>query len=676
MSEQIAIGTEGAKKVLRKYDPKKSITEYIWNGFDAGATEIKINIKLNDIGILSNITIEDNGTGIDSEQLGTKFKPFYESIKEDEEYETHSSKCHGRNGLGRLTFFTFANFAEWKTIYAKSGKRYEYSISIKASELKKFDKTVPTVTTKASTGTIVTFTGIFPHMNDKELIDEIIEYIRQEFCWFIELRKNTKIILNGEELDFSDNVTERDSIKIKVDNLDFILKYVGWKKLNKSELSKIYYLSEKENEIYKEFTQLNRKSDGFFHSVFVSSVYFENFKFDSKREQSNLDIKGRSDKIFQTLLEKIREFLVKKRKPILKANSKVFFKANYEDEGIVTEKGKTGIEKYKATEVKGAIQELWIIEPKIFSGLNTEQKSVMANFIELCLDTGERDRLIEIIGKIVKLEPEDRIQLEKILKDAELSYVIKTLNMITDRFKKIEWLRQLIFKQELKAKEVQHVQKMIESMTWIFGEQFATLGKQEDNFEKLLRKYRLEVGDLEEISPMGDPNKKKEVDLFLCRKEVSIQSIDNLIIELKRPSVKIGKKQIEQIETYMITILKEKQFNNISNATWTFILVGTDFDSDGYTDSRVTSLKSQNIPGLILQNKNYKIIVKKWSELLADFEIKHKFIQDELKLDRDKLVAQENNADSLVKTAVFEKYEEKAQISEKNTKKAKKQPNS
>src|SRR3989338_388 len=107
------------------------------------------------------------------------------------------------------------------------------------------------------------------------------------------------------------------------------------------------------------------------------------------------------------------------------------------------------------------------------------------------------------------------------------------LNMITTRFRNVEWLKQLIFKQELNAKEVAHVQSMVERMTWFFGEQYATLGAQEDNFEKLLRQYRLVQNDFSEISPMEDPNKKKEVDLFLCRKMVNSHSVDNLIIELK-----------------------------------------------------------------------------------------------------------------------------------------------
>ena len=60
-----------------------------------------------------------------------------------------------------------------------------------------------------------------------------------------------------------------------------------------------------------------------------------------------------------------------------------FFKTNYEKEGIVTSKDKIGLEKYKAQEVKTAIEEIWIIEPRIFSGLNNEQKKETVNEISI-----------------------------------------------------------------------------------------------------------------------------------------------------------------------------------------------------------------------------------------------------------------------------------------------------
>ncbi|MCA6069582.1 MAG: ATP-binding protein [Endomicrobium sp.] len=52
-----------------KYEPLKCLFEYLWNSFDAGATEIKINYILPETGIgdIYSISIEDNGLGWDFE---------------------------------------------------------------------------------------------------------------------------------------------------------------------------------------------------------------------------------------------------------------------------------------------------------------------------------------------------------------------------------------------------------------------------------------------------------------------------------------------------------------------------------------------------------------------------------------------------------------------------------
>ncbi len=47
-------------------DYKKAIAEYIWNGFDAGASTINIDFSANSIGTLESFSISDNGVKIPS----------------------------------------------------------------------------------------------------------------------------------------------------------------------------------------------------------------------------------------------------------------------------------------------------------------------------------------------------------------------------------------------------------------------------------------------------------------------------------------------------------------------------------------------------------------------------------------------------------------------------------
>lgn len=64
-------------------DPKLVIAEYIWNGFDAKATEIDMAIDSNGLGYINSISISDNGEGIVFNTLPYSFGNFLDSVKKN-----------------------------------------------------------------------------------------------------------------------------------------------------------------------------------------------------------------------------------------------------------------------------------------------------------------------------------------------------------------------------------------------------------------------------------------------------------------------------------------------------------------------------------------------------------------------------------------------------------------
>lgn len=103
--QDILITTEGIQKNLKNVKALDALCEYIWNGFDAQASEVRIDLHVNEFDFINEITVADNGTGIAYEELKYKFKPFNESKKGDSKKKTNHTLPHGRQGLGRLTFF-------------------------------------------------------------------------------------------------------------------------------------------------------------------------------------------------------------------------------------------------------------------------------------------------------------------------------------------------------------------------------------------------------------------------------------------------------------------------------------------------------------------------------------------------------------------------------------------
>jgi len=89
--------------------PAGALAELIWNGLDAEATKVSVDVDYSSIG-LARIRIRDNGHGIAPEEAEALFMHLGGSWKRD----THKSKngkrvLHGEEGKGRfraLTFFT------------------------------------------------------------------------------------------------------------------------------------------------------------------------------------------------------------------------------------------------------------------------------------------------------------------------------------------------------------------------------------------------------------------------------------------------------------------------------------------------------------------------------------------------------------------------------------------
>lgn len=93
-------------------------------------------------------------------------------------------------------------------MYEKDGEKYEYYIAMDKNTLNRYDDNAgkkPHVTQKAI-GTEVIFTQI--QQFSKE---EIVEKIRAEFFWFLELnkKKDYQIIIDGEMLTYEDYVIDR-----------------------------------------------------------------------------------------------------------------------------------------------------------------------------------------------------------------------------------------------------------------------------------------------------------------------------------------------------------------------------------------------------------------------------------------------------------------------------------
>lgn len=633
---KVQITTKGISKFLKSYTEEKSISEYVWNGFDAEASIIDIITTSNNVGKIEKVEIIDNGSGIEFEKLSSKFVPFYQSEK-NADNNVKISKVHGRNGLGRLTFFCFANNAKWETVYNKGKENIKYEIYIDGNELESYT-TKNKETTEEKTGTKVTLYNINKIID----IETLKKYLILEFGWYLKLYTKKILNLNGEKIYYEDNVIDKECFELEDEETKkkFDIEYIQWNEKINEEYSRYYFINSVGEERFKETTTLNKKGDSFYHSIYIKSEIFDNFYIskDNIDGQTTLDGYSKSSKEFKFIKKEIDKYLKSKRKPYLAIVAQNLIE-NYKKEEIFPEYNeKNLIEKYKHQELENLVSIVCEKEPKIFSQLNKEQKKTLVRLFDLIIENGDTNSLFKILDQVIDLDDDERDELAELLDKSSMSNITKTIKLIQDRYKAVAELKELVFNPDLKANEVDHLQTMIENHYWLFGEEYSLVTAEEPNFEEALRRYLYILEDDEKKVEMEAKNKRKQMDIFAVRRNVNNGKIENIVVELKHTTnVKLGKKQLDQVIEYMDTILKEKRFNNYDEQ-WNFYLIGTEFDTSGYIERAMKNVKEKNEKSLVWEVDNYKIYVKKWSEIFSDFEIKHNFLQEKLQLQKEKLL--------------------------------------
>lgn len=101
-----------------------------------------------------------------------------------------------------------------------------------------------------------------------------------------------------------------------------------------------------------------------------------------------------------------------------------------------------------------------------------------------------------------------------------------------------------------------------------------------------------------------------------------------LLVELKRPSLTVGRKELDQLEDYVTAILKQPDFVNTSTS-WNFFLVCTEYDDV----SKERATQDGRPLGLVIDKPNYKVWLKSWAEIVRDCEARLKFVQDKLQIE-------------------------------------------
>lgn len=638
--EKIVLGSNGIKKVLKGFSPVEAVAEYIWNGYDANATNVDVQIDVNSIEGINSITISDNGSGIAYETLDQKFKPFYESNKTLYRNEDNtSSALHGKNGIGRLTFFSFAYKAKWITTYRKDDKMFRYSIEISENDLDDYSASEPQEVMNCETGTVVEFESI----KEDILYGDIIEFLKVDFAWYIELNKHIgiKLKINDEDLDYSSILMDREEKQYNYGDYTFEVVFCRWGKRLHQEYSKYYYLNGDGVEKYKENTTLNNKGDNFFHSLYVKSRIFDDFSFAKTNGQLRMEITGRNreDEAFKYLKRELDKYLREKRDPFIRTSTKKFLTKLEEKEAYPNYNLNNPVDKYKKECLDELLSTVYYIEPRLLGGLDNKQLKVIVRMFGVLMETGEINSFVEIMENVIEMTPEERDELADTLKYTSLAHINNTIQLLKDRARSVANLKKLVFDRNLGAGEINAIQPFIENNYWLLGEKYHLVTAEEPSFEEALRRFTyLLTGEKKKKGTVkiNSENAKKQMDIFAVRQMPDGEIKKCIVVELKHPKITLSMKELDQVKKYLATVVQEPQFK-ASNIEWEFYLIGNTYND--YIEREIKNGKMHGERSLVYAVDNCKIYVKTWSEIFTEFEINYDFLYDRLQLQQEQIIS-------------------------------------
>ncbi|UOO89497.1 ATP-binding protein [Vitreoscilla massiliensis] len=143
---------------LAKSSPERAIAELIWNGLDADANNITVQVNLNDLH--QSIIVQDDGSGINYKVADGYLHKVGGSWKKLKDVTGAGRTLHGEKGEGRFKAFSIGRYVQWKTIFKEDKKLFEFDIASSKDEITKIQISELRHSLNKKTGTIVEITEL------------------------------------------------------------------------------------------------------------------------------------------------------------------------------------------------------------------------------------------------------------------------------------------------------------------------------------------------------------------------------------------------------------------------------------------------------------------------------------------------------------------------------------
>ena len=615
---------------LAKASARTAIAELCWNALDADAENVTVTLDTDELGTPIRLSIEDDGTGIPHDRGALAFGAVGASWKRDTARSESQRALHGQNGKGRFRAFSLGRIVRWETHYLEENALKTYSIEGRTDDLTQFEISDPTPSQRDTPGTIVSV--MEPEDSTLRLKEEsVLSRLTADFALYLSQYPDIDVSIQGSRLDPTSIIAHKASYDVTVtvggELVPAVVRVVEWTRAVERSLM----LCDSDGFSFKQ-TNAGIHAPGFHFTAYLCANHFRELESNDSLDLVEMDAKS------NVLIESARDRLRSHFRTRASENAAAIRDQWRADEIYPFDDEASGaVEKARQDVFDICAYQVHSYLPSFEKGDQTTQRLVF-QLLKQALDENPSD-VERILVEVLQLPDDKKGELAALLDKTTLSAIISASTMVAHRLEFIEGLENLVFNPQSKnlLKERTQLHKILESNTWIFGEEFH-LTVSDQSLTEVLKQHlsvlqrEVSTDDFPEVTRAD--GSRGIIDLMLARSipQSEPERRDYLVVELKRPSKKVDTGVRGQIESYAQAVVSDPRFTD-TKTRWNFLAVSVELDSV----VKMSANQRDRAPGLIVDNPdmNLRVWVKPWAQIIREAKGRLTQFQKELQYSVD-----------------------------------------
>jgi hypothetical protein len=622
----VQVDADQFDRLAHPSQPLTGVAELIWNALDAEADKVRVVIGRTELDGVDEVVITDDGHGMTNAEALRDFKRLGGSWKKACLLSKSGKRSlHGKEGAGRFRAFAIGSTVEWTSVADRDHGTLERTVVTGSMDSSEFTVSDAEELTTGEPGTTVRIAR--PREYAHRLLGEDAPMqLVARFAVYLVKYPGLTITYDGQALDPA-TIIERQT-EVTLDGLggDYgapILRLVEWR-LEARAIIPSLLLCDENGVALHEITEQIEIPPGIRYTAYLSWPGF---------------VAHAHDLLLVDLAHPILG-------PIIDAARKAI--RSHLDARLSEQRGEL-IARWKSEHVYpytgdpktlAEAQERKVFDVVASAAAPSVAKEPKAAKLSLRLIKEALGQppgaLHRVLKEVLELTPEQLADFDRLLDRTTLAAIIYTSKMVADRLDFLQDLDAMLFdhgKKErlLERKQLQRV--LANGRTWIFGEQY-TLAVDDKGLTKVLEAHRALLGDDTPVStPVTDiEGHTRIVDLMLSKATYFADRRQHLVVELKRPSLKLTQTELGQITNYAVAVSRDDRFKT-PDVSWDFWLLGDDMDE--VVEELVN--KKDTPAGLYTEGASYRIWVRRWADVLEENRQRLHFYREHLKYEPEEV---------------------------------------